>query len=191
MRILGISGSPRKEGFTNLLLEESLDGARALGAETDKIILNDLSIKPCQGCLRCADTRVCVQPDDMTIVYEKISAANALIVASPIYFGTISAQLKVMIDRFNSVWVDAGREGKKMPLARNKPGAFICVAGEDRIEYFQNAKQIVRIFFTTLGVNYSKELFVGGIDRLTENSAIRKEALLKSYDLGQSIAKSS
>lgn len=190
MRVLGISGSPKKKGLTNLLLDESLDGARAAGAATDKIILNDLSFKPCQECFLCEDANTCVIQDDMSIIHRKIRDADALIVASPIYFGTITAQLKSMIDRCNSIWV-AKRKFKDAGLPEKmKTGAFICVAGEDRKEYFKNAKTIIKILFSTLNTVYSKDIFVGGADKITANSAKKKTALLGSYELGLWLVKS-
>ena len=189
MRVLGISGSPKKEGFTNILLNESLDGARAGGALTDKIILSDLTLKPCQECWKCEDGGGCVQSDGMDIVYKKINDADALIIASPIYFGTITAQAKIMIDRFNSLWVEKRRHKNDKLSVRCRKGAFICVAGGDRKEYFKNAKSVIRILFAILGMEYSKELFVDGLDKMTVNSAKKKRSLLKSYELGLSLAK--
>ncbi|MDP3791362.1 MAG: flavodoxin family protein [Candidatus Omnitrophota bacterium] len=187
MHVLGISGSPKKKGFTNLLLDEALDGARAAGAQTDKIILNDLSFKPCQECWGCKDTGVCVHNDDMKMVYQKIKDADHIIIASPIYFSTITAQLKMMIDRCNSLWMARRKEGGNIPSKTGRNGAFICVAGEDKKEYLKNAKSVLKALFATIGIVYSKELFVGGIDKMTESSPKRKDALLKSYELGASI----
>lgn len=184
MRVLGISGSPKKKGFTNLLLNESLDGARAGGAHTDKIILNDLALKPCQECLQCEDTGICAQPDDMRIIYEKIANADVLIVASPIYFGTITAQLKTMIDRCNSLWAARRLRIERELSEDRKRGAFICTAGRDKKEYFNNAKSIIKTLFTAIGIDYSKELFVGGLDKVDNNSSRMKESLLKAYELG-------
>jgi len=189
MRILGISGSPKEKGFTNLLLDEFLDGARAAGAHTGKIILNSLKIEPCQECWKCDDEGICAYADDMKIVHEKIKDADAVIIASPIYFGSITAQLKTMIDRFNSTWVLSrrGRAGKPPDLM--KKGVFICVAGDNKKEYFKNAKSVIKALFGTIGIKYSKELFVGGLDKLKDDSTKKKELFLKSYELGSSLAK--
>ena len=180
MRVLAISGSPKKGGFTDLLLDGSLDGARAAGAGTDKIILNDLSFKPCQECFLCEDAGACVVHDDMSVIHKKIKDADALIIASPIYFGTITAQLKTMIDRCNSLWVAKRKLKNAGPSEKVKNGAFICVAGSDGKEYFKSAGSVIRILFSTLNINYSAELFVGGLDELTANSTKKKDAILKS-----------
>ena len=189
MNILGISGSPKKSGFTNLLLDEALDGARAGGARTRKIILNDLVFRPCQECDGCKKTGICVYGDDMKDVYEKLIEADALIVATPVYFGTVTAQLKTMIDRCQSVWVSKYVLNKSTEGKRERKGALICVAGKDNEDYFENVKKIVKIFYATVDTKYSGDLFVGGLNEMTENSPKRKEAILRSYDMGLSLSK--
>jgi len=189
MLVLGISSSPRQKGFTTLLLNESLAGAISAGAKTDKLILNDLRIVPCQECWQCSDNSSCPQTDDMRVVYDKVGKADAIIIASPVYFTTVSAQLKLMVDRFNSVWAPRHRNKKIRLPARVKTGAFICVAGENKAEYFRNSRSVVKAFFGTAGIRYSKELFVGGTDRLTVNSSTIKWALSKAYQLGISLGK--
>ena len=189
MFVLGISSSPRQKGFTTLLLNESLAGAISAGARTDKLILNDLRISPCQECWQCADNSSCPQSDDMRVVYDKVGKADAIIIASPVYFTTVPAQLKLMIDRFNSVWAPRHRNKRMRRPAMVKTGAFICVAGENKAEYFRNSRSVVKAFFGTAGIRYSKELFVGGTDRLTANSTAIKRALARSYKLGISLVK--
>ena len=105
MYLLGISGSPKTNGLTGLLLDKALEGAEASGAHTEKIILHDLNFKACQECGGCDETGVCVLDDDMRPIYEKLVKADAVVVASPVYFGSITAQLKAMIDRCHSSWM--------------------------------------------------------------------------------------
>lgn len=190
MRVLGISGSPKKEGFTNLLLDEALGGARAGGAKVEKIILNELDFRPCQECGGCDDTGLCVLDDDMKPVYDKFAKADSIIAASPIYFGTVTAQLKAMIDRCQSLWVAKYVLKNDLPAGKKRKGIFLCVGGKDSEEYFESAKKIIKIFFAILDIKYSGELFVGGLNKMTPNSIKRKKALLKSYELGLSLAKS-
>lgn len=187
MHVLGISGSPKIKGFTNLLLDKALDGARAGRALTHKIILNDLDFKPCQECDGCKNNGICVQEDGMRVVYEGMKSADAIIIASPIYFGTVTAQLKAMIDRCNSLWVSRLRlNNETMPEPAQK-GAFICIAGKEKNAYFKDAKSVISIFFSALGISYAGELFVYGLDKETDASPKKRDALLKSYELGQSL----
>ena len=186
MYAIGISGSPRRRGNSEILLDKALDGSRSRGASAEKIVLNELDFKPCQECGGCRDTGICIIDDDMRPLYEKIASADAIIVASPIFFGTISAQLKAMIDRFNCAWM-AKCVLKKPSLSRRKAkGAFLCVAGSDKREFFESAKKTIKIFFATVGIEYSKELFVGGLEdkgEVAENGKAMEEA----YNIGKEI----
>ena len=100
MNILGINGSPRIGGNTDILLDKALEGAKDKGAVIEKIILNTFKFSPCQECENIKDDGTCIVEDDMQIIYKKIEEADAVILASPIFFGSLSAQTKMMIDRF-------------------------------------------------------------------------------------------
>ena len=186
MRILGISGSPRRHGNTEILLDKALEGAASGGASTEKVILNELNFKPCQECGGCRETGRCVIADDMQEVYRKIFSSDAVIVASPIFFGSITAQLKAMIDRFQCAWV-AKYLLKKMPDTKKKiKGAFLAVGGSDKKEFFENARGVIRIFFATADIVYSKELFYGGIEdkgEITKN----EKAMEEVYNIGRDL----
>ena len=188
VKIIGIGGSPRKSGNSDMLLDEALDGARSAGAATEKIVLNDLNFKACQECDGCHDTGICVIKDDMQFVYQRIEESDGLIIASPIFFGSLTAQLKAMIDRFQCLWVK--RHILKRPVASKKrKGAFLCVYGSDRSEFFESAKKIVKIFFATLGIEYLGELSCGNLENV---GAVKKEktVLVRAFELGEMLAKS-
>jgi multimeric flavodoxin WrbA len=184
VNVLGISGSPKSDGLTSLLLDRALGGARASGAQTEKIILNELSFKACQECSGCDNTGVCILDDDIRPLYEKLARADAVVVASPIYFGNISAQLKAMIDRSHSTWT-AKHILKKCPGENKKrAGVFLCVSGKDSQEYFDSAKKIIKIFFMTNNIEYSSDLFVPGMNIMPANDPKIKTALEKACQLG-------
>lgn len=188
MLILGIAGSPRKGGNSDLLLEEALKGARSAGARTEKIHLCGLDIDPCFECGGCSNTGRCVRDDNMRLVYRKFGEADAVIVASPVFFASVSAQLKAMIDRFHCLWV---RKYILNPaVAGNKPrkGLFLCVAGSKKPWFFENAAQIVRALFATLDIEYAGDIFAGEVD---EKGAIKNEdaAMRKAFAMGAALAK--
>ncbi|MBP7056319.1 MAG: flavodoxin family protein [Candidatus Omnitrophica bacterium] len=186
MKILGISGSPRRRGNTEILLDDALEGARSEGAFTKKLILNELNIKPCQACGGCDDTGRCVIRDDMDIVYKEAHSADCVILASPLYFGSVSAQTKAVIDRFQCEWVR--RNILRSADEKLKVGAFICVSGANRPKLFSDARKIVRIFFKSIGIEYRGELFCAGADAkglVKRNAGARYKALR----LGISLAK--
>ena len=104
MRVLGIAGSPRRGGNTDLLLAEVLKGAASLEAEVKTIILNDLKITPCQHCDACFEAGRCKYQDDMQMVYQELEQADRIVLASPLHFMGVTAQMKAMIDRCQALW---------------------------------------------------------------------------------------
>jgi multimeric flavodoxin WrbA len=105
-RILGIVGSPRRNGNTESLVDEVLAGAKEAGGRTEKVILNELEIKPCQGCFRCKEDGRCVQQDDMAGLLEKMQQNPIWVLGTPIYWWGPTAQFKAFLDR----WVGADRK---------------------------------------------------------------------------------
>lgn len=102
MYVVGVSGSPRKEGNTALLVQGVLKG---IEGETRFIPLAGLDIHPCQNCNRClAEEQDCVIDDDIHWILEEIRRCDALVLGSPCYFSNVSAQLKMLIDRSVSLW---------------------------------------------------------------------------------------
>ena len=103
MNILILSGSPRKGGNTELLVEAFKKGA-AVHHQVEVVSVRDYKVNPCMGCNVCFknENNICAQKDDMATIYEKMSQADMLVIASPVYFYGISAQLKAVIDRFHN-----------------------------------------------------------------------------------------
>src|SRR3989338_6879148 len=160
-KVLGISGSPRRGGNTEILLDEALEGSRSRGAKIEKIVLNDLRFKPCQECGGCDKTGKCIIEDDLEMVYEKVEEADCLIIASPIFFGSLSAQLKMMIDRFQCTWVKKYILKKRWGISgkAKRRGVFLCVSAAKKNEFFENADRIMKIFFRTLDIDYFGHIF--------------------------------
>ncbi len=189
MNVLGISGSPKSDGLTSLLLDKALDGARASGAHTEKIILNDLNFKACQECGGCDQTGICVLDDDMRPIYEKLAKADRVVVASPVYFGNITAQLKAMVDRCHSSWM--AKYVLKRDLYQNKErkGIFLSVSGKETEEYFESARKIMRIFFVTQNIEYLSDLSVSGLNAMRADNPKRTTALEKAFQLGATLTR--
>jgi len=123
VKIIGIVGSPRKGGNTELLTKEALQAASAEGAETELITLAGKEIKPCDGCRQCKDKKIdCHIQDDLAPIFHKLLEADGLILATPVYVGSATAQTKAFMDRV-CFW--SGALGR--PL-ENKVGAPLVVA---------------------------------------------------------------
>jgi len=99
IRVLGIVGSPRRGGNTELLVDEVLAGATEAGAETHKIILNDLKIGHCQGCNACSKDGQCKYKDDMELINEEMSKSSAFVYGTPVYYWGPTSIFKAFSDR--------------------------------------------------------------------------------------------
>lgn len=106
-KVLILSGSPRKGGNSDLLCDEFLRGARESGHDAEKIRVTEKKIAPCSGCYYCTDhDGACVHRDDMAEVLQKMIDADVIVLASPVYFYSIDAQLKAVIDRTVARWLE-------------------------------------------------------------------------------------
>ncbi len=186
VKVLGISASPRKSGNSDTLLEGFLSGARQAGASVEKLVLNDLAFRPCQECGGCDKTGVCVLSDDLTAVYEKVARADVIAIATPLFFRSVSAQAKMMIDRFHCLWV-AANILKMPPRPKGARGVFICASADTKEGACDSARSLVRIFFNTIGMSLSDELVCSGVDAAGDIQK-REDALKAAADLGRSMA---
>ena len=99
LKILGISGSPRKGGNTEFLISKALDETTRCGAEVEFLRIAEMKITPCDGCRTCRENGECRIKDDMHRVYKKMIEADGIIVGSPVYFWTVTGQMKIFMDR--------------------------------------------------------------------------------------------
>lgn len=127
VRLLGIAGSPRRHGNSERLLDACLDGAREAGAEIDELIVAEAGIAPCRGCDACSLSGECVVRDGMSDVYPRLDAADAVVVATPVYFATVPAVLKALYDRCQPYW--ARRYVLKQEPPARRPGGVLVVGG--------------------------------------------------------------
>jgi multimeric flavodoxin WrbA len=98
-RVLILSSSPRKRGNSNALCDQFLEGAIAAGHEVEKVVLAEKKINYCTGCYACKSNGRCVQKDDMAKILDSMIAADVIVMATPVYFYTMCAQMKTVIDR--------------------------------------------------------------------------------------------
>ncbi len=191
MKVLGIAGSPRRGGNTGLLLAEVMKGAASKGAEVKTIILNNLNIDPCQHCDTCLVKGKCKIQDDMQMVYRELEQADRIVLASPLHFMSVTAQMKAMIDRCQALW--ARKYVLKIPPLGNKrkrKGLFISVGGRKVPNLFESALVTIKSLFRTLDVAYAGDLLFPGID---EKGDITKhpDALHQAFLAGQKLVKES
>jgi len=122
MKITGISGSPNAGGNNEKIIDLALGIAKEKGFKTEKIFLSKLKVLPCDDCGACKKEKGCPIDDDMAGIYEKLESSDAIIVSSPVFFGSVSAQVKALFDRS----IVLRRNGF---LLKGKVGAAVAVGG--------------------------------------------------------------
>jgi multimeric flavodoxin WrbA len=186
MKVLGLFGSPRRGGNTDLLLEEALRGAKAEGAEVEALYLSDFNIIPCRECLQCFNDGKCIILDDMQKIYPKLLEADIIILASPIFFYGITGWAKALIDRCQVLWSrkyvlkdeSLGRGGKR------RKGFLISVGATKGQRVFEGAILTAKYFFDVLNAEYVGELVFRQID-MKGDILKHPEALQQAYEAGR------
>ncbi|MDW7733302.1 MAG: flavodoxin family protein [Methanolobus sp.] len=138
MKVVGFVGSPRKNGNTDVLVQQVLDGAVEAGADVEKFYINEMDFRGCQGCNYCRAVDGCKLNDDMTKAYEALKNADGIVFGSPIYFFQFTGQMRQFIDRcfalLNPDFTPRLEAGKKAVIvgAQGAPdaGAFTSVYEE-------------------------------------------------------------
>ena len=156
MKILIITGSPRKGGNTDILAKSFADGAK-LNNDVEIISINDVDVKPCIGCNTCftRDGNRCFQKDEMESIYDKMSAADMLVIASPVYFYGVSAQLKNIIDRCHT------------PMRKTfniKNTALLLVAASSNQSVFDGIIRQYELIVDYFHFNDRGRVLVGGVN---------------------------
>jgi len=188
MKILGIYGSPRESGNSDLLLDTALKGAIDVGAEVEIIYCRKLNISACISCGRCNYTGECVISDDMDLVYFFFDQINAIIFSLPIFFYGAPAQAKALVDRCQACW-------SKRMLAKNKIqrknydkgfGYIISVGATRGKNLFLAVELMAKYFYDALDMSYEGGLLLHGLEaKGAVNDHIKM--LEQAYKLGKNI----
>jgi len=188
LKVLGISASPRIDGSSDLLLRQALAGAESAGASTEYVGLRDFRIAPCDESNACYATGECRIQDDFQLVLQKMLDADCLIFATPVFFMTVCAQAKLLIDRCQCLW--AHKYVLKKPLfttGRNRRAAVIAVGGSKSKKMFESVHLTMKYWFDVLEFNYVADLFINQIE---EPARIKQHptAFNDAYRLGSDLA---
>jgi len=181
--VLVLKGSPREKGNSSLLADQVADGARAAGAEVESFHLHSMDIRPCDACDACQGTDAdCIIEDDMQILYPKLRSADAIVVASPIYWFTMSAQTKLCIDRWYALEDPQGNAlaGKQIGIVLTYGDTDPFTSGAiNAIRAFQDMFRYVKA--NLVGIVYGTALNVGDVQK-------QAGLLERAYKLGQKLA---
>jgi len=180
--LLGIMGSPRKNGNTHMMLSGILESAGNRGAETDLIILCDKTIYECDGCLICWKNRPCPKNDDMNVIYTMIEKADVLVFGTPVYWYGPTALMKLFIDRL--VYFNCP---ENRPAVRGKKGIIVIPYEEESPETVEPLEKMFEMSLNYMEMRLVHKLIVPGAG---EKGAVREmPGIMKKCELlGETIA---
>ncbi|MDR3568198.1 MAG: flavodoxin family protein [Syntrophobacteraceae bacterium] len=165
-KILALYGSPRKRGNTSILLEQAVRGAGDGGAVVEEIFLRDLSISPCMEIYACRQSGRCSMQDDFDLLRGKLLASDALMLASPIFFYTVSAHTKIFMDRCQEFWskkylIDKASFGLREPTRK---ALFVSAGATRGSKLFEGVLLTMKYFLDTLDMELWESLLFKGLD---------------------------
>ena len=182
-KILGVLGSPRKEGNTHVLISKILEGAKEAGASGEILFLDDLDIKECAGCFSCWKGNECSRKDDMNDLYQKILESDVIIWGTPVYWYGPTALIKAFLDRFFYV-----TSPNNMPKIKGKSAVLVIPFQEKNLEI---ATPIVKMFeksFRYIKMEIVEKLIVPGVFR--KGDVLKKQDVLEqAKKIGAEIGK--
>jgi len=182
--ILILKGSPREKGNSSTLADQVAAGAAASGAQVESFVLQNINIQPCNACDACHETgdMQCVIEDDMQILYPKLRNADAIVIASPIYWFTMSAQTKLCIDRWYAL------EGPRGNALAGKQIGIVLTYGDSN-QFTSGAINAMRAFEDMF--RYIKAEIVGMVYGTAMNAGDAQkqpDLMERAYKLGQELA---
>ena len=175
-KVLILSGSPRKGGNSDILCDEFMRGAKESGNEVEKIRVAEKEIGYCRGCYACKSTGVCAVKDDMAKILQKMIDADVLVLSSPVYFYSIDAQLKALIDRTVARWTEV----------KNKEFYYIMTAADSEKESMETTLACFRGYADC--VDGAKEMGVIFGTGVYEKGEVKNtKAMIEAYSAGRSV----
>jgi NAD(P)H-dependent FMN reductase len=183
--VLALQGSPRRGGNTDIILDRVLEVIRENNVDAEKIYVRDLNISPCLEINACLKTGRCAIDDDMTGLYDRLTKARVVILATPIFFYGPSASLKMVIDRCQALWARKHILGRSTGSPRGQ-GYVLAAAATKGARLFDGLMLTSRYFFDVLDLAPSGELLVRSVDDAGDVDA-RPDVLVEAADLGLEI----
>ncbi|MDR3090256.1 MAG: flavodoxin family protein [Desulfobulbaceae bacterium] len=187
MNMLVVLGSPRKNGNSETLAMAVAAGFGENGGGVETVRLNDLAIRPCQGCGGCGQTGRCVLDDDMTALYEKVDAADRLLLASPVYFYALSAQSKIFADRFQCRWSRRYLCKERFRPGDDRRACLLATAATQGARLFDACELSARYIFDAMDIAQGASFFAPGLEGRGDAKAL-PALVARAHDFGLALA---
>ena len=188
-KIVAIYGSPRRKGNTATLLKQAVRGAKDAGAQVEEIVLRDFKMSPCLEIYGCTKDGDCVIKDDFQNVRDQLLASDGLILASPIFFYSVSAHTKILMDRCQSLWVKKYWIDKASPTQwiPKRKGLFIAAGASKGKKLFEGVLLTIRYFFDVLDTELWRSLLYRSLEFETDVQK-HPQYLEEAYRAGQDLS---
>ena len=184
--IIAVYGSPRRKGNTATLLKHAVRGATDAGGRVEEIFLRDVKMSPCLEIYGCKKTGRCVIKDDFHKICDQLMTCDGVMIASPIFFYTVSAHTKILMDRCQSLWVKKYWI-EKTPFGSQsfkRKGLFISVGATKGKKLFDGALLSMKYFLDVLDAELWKSILYRGLD--FEGDVLKHpEYLNDAYETGK------
>lgn len=177
MKVLAISASPRKGGNSDVLCDQFLKGASDAGHTVQKINLAKVDISPCTACYGCRNTHHCVKRDDMELILQELINADVIVLATPVYFYSMDAQMKIMIDRCLPRYLEI----------KNKDFYYIITAADPEHSAADETIAGLRGYLRCLPGATEKSI-IFGTGTWDKGDAYQHPSFQKAYEIGKALA---
>lgn len=177
-KVLILSASPRRNGNSDILCDQFMKGAQEAGHQAEKIFLGDREIRYCTGCGLCINRKgICSQKDDMAEIARKMCAADVIVMATPVYFYTMAAQMKTLIDRCCAYYTQMG--GKEF--------YFIVTAADNDIAAMERTLDGFRGFTDCCLENPVEKGIIYGVGTWEKGDVLHQPAMEEAYRMGRNV----
>ena len=184
LRAVCIIGSPKANGTTACVTDTIIEGMKVNNIDIKKYVLGEMDIKYCKGCMKCYESKKCIQNDDMNLIIKDLFEADIVIIASPSYWGDVTGQLKVFFDRSTPLSDTNG--GTIIP--KGKVGVSVAVRTGNRVEENMNLIHAIEHYYGHLGIKPVKSFTVEGV-QFREDFERKEDKVKEAFQLGVNILK--
>lgn len=182
MKAICIIGSPKTNGSTACVTDKIIEGMQANNIDIKKYILGEMNINYCKGCMKCYETKKCIQNDDMNIIINDLIESDIVIIASPSYWGDVTGQLKVFFDRSTPL---SDTNGETI-IPKGKIGVSVAIRTGRNIEENLHLINTIEHYYGHLGIKPVKRFTVEGV-QVREDFHQKEEKVNEAFELGMNI----
>lgn len=189
INVLAIYGSHRRGQNSDILIDKLLEGIGSDEVSVEKVYASSQGIKSCTACEGCYKLGRCIIKDEMQSIYQSIDKADIVISSSPVYFYTVTSEMKKLIDRCQAVWASKYKTVNPIISKKHRVGYIACTAGEpESRSYFDCTVKVFELFYKCINTELIGSLLVSNVDDLHVKD--RTDTQLEAFEAGRRLRES-